>query len=44
MTKVQAFGVFVELGPGREGMVHVSELSSGNVYDANTVAKVRAVS
>lgn len=40
VTGVQAFGAFVELGPGREGLVHVSELSAGYVADANTVIKV----
>lgn len=29
VTRVQAFGAFVELAPGIEGMVHISELSAG---------------
>jgi small subunit ribosomal protein S1 len=29
VTRLQAFGAFVELAPGVEGLVHVSELGAG---------------
>lgn len=40
VVNVQAFGAFVELGPGREGLVHVSELGTSFIADANSVVKV----
>ena len=37
---VTAFGVFVEFMPGREGLVHISELQKDRVHDINKVVKV----
>jgi len=38
VTRVQPFGAFVELAPGLEGMVHISELGTGRrVTHANEV-------
>ena len=37
MTSVQMFGAFVELGPGREGLVHISQI---DVVPVNEVASV----
>lgn len=39
VTKVEVFGAFVELAPGIEGMIHVSELSDQNVAKADDVVK-----
>jgi polyribonucleotide nucleotidyltransferase len=36
---VTDFGAFVEIAPGKEGLVHISELSSGYVKNANDVVK-----
>lgn len=40
VTGIRDFGVFVEIGPGCEGLVHVSELSHGRVSHPGDVAKV----
>ncbi len=40
VMRVEPFGAFVELSPGLEGLVHVSELSWSRVADANDVVKV----
>lgn len=37
VTKIMPFGAFVELGPGLEGLIHISELSHDRVHN---VAKV----
>lgn len=37
---VTSFGAFVEFMPGREGLVHVSELERGHVKDVEQVVKV----
>jgi small subunit ribosomal protein S1 len=39
VTKITDFGVFVEIAPGVEGMVHISELSEDNVQNAEDVVK-----
>ncbi|MBP9708804.1 MAG: 30S ribosomal protein S1 [Oligoflexales bacterium] len=39
ITKIADFGVFVELAPGIEGMVHVSELDSNEIKHPNDVVK-----
>ncbi|MCX6118148.1 MAG: 30S ribosomal protein S1 [Proteobacteria bacterium] len=39
VTKVAEFGAFVELAPGIEGMIHISELSDQNVAKADDVVK-----
>jgi small subunit ribosomal protein S1 len=40
VTKVTNFGVFIELEPGLEGLLHVSELSEGKVGSVDDVVKV----
>ncbi len=40
VTKITDFGVFVEVGPGIEGMIHISELAEDNVAKATDVTKV----
>jgi len=42
VKRVMNFGAFCEILPGKEGLVHVSEFSSGGAYvkDANDVVKV----
>lgn len=40
VMRVTNFGAFVEFLPGRQGLVHVSELSKTFVKDVNTVVKV----
>ncbi len=40
VKRIMNFGVFVEFLPGREGLVHVSELSNKFVKDVNDVVKV----
>jgi small subunit ribosomal protein S1 len=39
VTRLAAFGAFVELEPGLEGMVHISELAHGRVWRASDVVK-----
>jgi ribosomal protein S1 len=39
ITRVVDFGAFVELEPGLEGLIHVSELSSKDVRSASHVVK-----
>ncbi len=40
VTKITNFGVFVELEPGLEGLLHVSELSDEKIEDPTTVVKI----
>jgi small subunit ribosomal protein S1 len=40
VTRIADFGVFVELAPGVEGMVHISELSDKRVKACSDVVKV----
>ncbi len=40
VKKVMNFGAFVEIAPGKEGLVHVSEISDTFVKDINSVVKV----
>ncbi len=40
VTKLTNFGVFVELEPGLEGLLHISELAGGEVEKAGDVVKV----
>lgn len=44
MIGVQAFGAFVCVGPGCEGLVHVSELDTKQLPDASLIVKVRCLS
>ena len=40
ITKVESYGAFVEIQPGVEGLVHVSELAWGRVQNPNDVVSV----
>lgn len=40
VTKLTNFGVFVELEPGLEGLLHISELADNNVDNPEEVVKV----
>ncbi len=40
VKRIMNFGAFCEFLPGREGMVHISELSDGYIKDCNEVVKV----
>ncbi len=40
VKRIMNFGVFVEFLPGREGLVHVSELANKFVKDVNEIVKV----
>ncbi|MBI4616638.1 MAG: S1 RNA-binding domain-containing protein, partial [Planctomycetes bacterium] len=39
VTSIKPFGCFVEIIPGQEGLVHVSELSSGYVASVRDVVR-----
>ena len=39
ITKLMAFGAFCEFMPGKEGLIHVSELASDYVKDVSAVVK-----
>jgi small subunit ribosomal protein S1 len=39
VTKVMDFGAFVELEPGIEGLVHISELAHGRVFRVRDIVK-----
>ena len=39
VTRVVDFGAFVELEPGLEGLIHISELSNRDVRSASHVIK-----
>jgi polyribonucleotide nucleotidyltransferase len=40
VTRVEAYGAFVEFLPGREALLHVSELSGGFLSDPNSIIKI----
>jgi len=40
VKRIQPFGAFVEILPGKEGLVHVSRMAQGFVSDPNTVVKI----
>jgi polyribonucleotide nucleotidyltransferase len=40
VKRIMNFGAFVEFLPGKEGLVHISEMSEGYVKDCNEVVKV----
>ena len=40
VKRIMNFGAFCEILPGKEGLVHVSELSNTFVKDVNSVVKV----
>ena len=43
ITKIAEFGAFVEIGPGVEGLVHISELDHRRVAKVDDVVKVNEV-
>lgn len=40
VKRIQPFGVFVEVLPGKEGLVHVSKMASRFVKDPNDIVKI----
>ena len=40
VKRVEPFGIFVEIAPGREGLVHISRMAPGYVADPSQLAKV----
>jgi polyribonucleotide nucleotidyltransferase len=40
VTSIRDFGAFVEILPGRDGLCHISELSSGYVQSVDAICKV----
>ena len=40
VKRIQPFGAFVEILPGKEGLVHISQMTSGYVKDPSEVVEV----
>jgi len=40
VKRIQPFGAFVEILPGKEGLVHISKMAAGFVEDPNDVVKI----
>ena len=40
VVRIMNFGAFVNILPGKDGMVHVSDMAEGYVNDANDVVKI----
>jgi len=40
VKRILSFGAFIEILPGKEGMVHVSQMSTGFVKDAESVVSI----
>ncbi|AKM83025.1 polyribonucleotide nucleotidyltransferase [Candidatus Woesebacteria bacterium RIFOXYC1_FULL_31_51] len=40
VARIMPFGAFVNILPGKDGMVHVSDMTEGYVNDANDVVKI----
>ncbi len=40
VTRVEGYGAFVEILPGREGMVHISEMAMGRVNQASDIVQM----
>ncbi len=40
VKRIQPFGAFVEILPGKDGMVHVSDMAEGFVKDPNDIVKI----
>lgn len=40
VTRIENFGAFVEFLPGREALLHVSEMTGGFLSDPNTIMKI----
>lgn len=43
VTKIMPFGAFVELAPGVEGLVHISQLSEDRVHNVGSIVKADQV-
>ncbi|MFZ2876495.1 MAG: S1 RNA-binding domain-containing protein, partial [Enterococcus aquimarinus] len=41
VSGITNFGAFIDLGAGKTGLVHISEVSNGFVKDINEVLKVK---
>ena len=42
ITKIEDFGLFAELRPGVEGLIHIRNLSSKRIHDIRTFSQVGA--
>ncbi|MFH1613061.1 MAG: polyribonucleotide nucleotidyltransferase [bacterium] len=40
VSRITNFGAFVEIGPGKEGLVHISQLSESHVKNVEDVVKI----
>lgn len=40
VVRIQPFGAFVNILPGKDGLVHVSDMAEGFVDDPNTIVKI----
>ncbi len=40
VTRVEAYGAFIEFLPGREALLHVSEMSGGFLSDPSSIIKI----
>lgn len=40
VTRIEAYGAFCEFLPGREGLIHISQMASGYVKDPNELVKL----
>ena len=40
VTRVENFGAFIEFLPGREALLHVSEMTGGFLSDPSTIIKI----
>ena len=43
VKKIMPFGAFVELAPGVEGLIHISQLAEGRVHNVGSIVKVDEV-
>lgn len=40
VTRVESYGAFVDIMPGKSGLIHISKIASGYLADINSVVKV----
>ena len=40
VTRIEAYGVFIDIGTGRDGLVHVSELTEGYITSPNELVSI----
>jgi uncharacterized protein len=40
VTRIEPYGVFIDIGTGRDGLVHVSELTEGYISSPNEMVSV----